>query len=422
MSANIDRAILLLNQSRFDLAEQELRGSLAENPSDAVAHAFLALCLAGRGGWDEAGREAGAAVRLAPDLAFAHFVAAKVLLHQRRLDDAEAAAREAIRLSPFDADNFAILAAVSLDRRDWNATLEAADRGLQVDPDHAECANLRAMALVNLGRKQEASEAIRGTLARDPQNAFSHANQGWTLLHQGDHKAALEHFREALRIDPELDWARAGIVEALKARHLLYRLMLRYFLWMATISGRAQWGVILGFLFLQRALGDAARSYPILWPVFLLLMAFVYLTWVADPLFNLMLRVNRFGRYALSRDQRIASNWVGLCVLGALVSGIALAATRNLWLAIALVYFAVLVVPISATFKTPKGWPRVFMGTYTAGLAALGIAFFLYPLASAVSRSTLLVRAEPFVTSIPQYFLLGAVLSTWISPALRRAR
>ena len=133
--------------------------------------------------------------------------------------------------------------------------------------------NLRAMALVNLGRKREAAEAMRGTLAKDPQNAFSHANQGWTLLHQGDHAQGLEHFREALRIDPELDWAAAGTVEALKARHLLYRLMLRYFLWMSRLGGRARWGVILGVLFASRSsetppapTRPSGRSCPSRWP------------------------------------------------------------------------------------------------------------------------------------------------------------
>ena len=96
------------------------------------------------------------------------------------------------------------------------------------------------MALVQLGRKDEAQQTLGSALANDPENALTHANQGWALLHRGDHAKALEHFREALRIDPELDWARAGIVEALKARHLIYRVMLRFFLWMGRQSqGRA---------------------------------------------------------------------------------------------------------------------------------------------------------------------------------------
>ncbi len=429
MPANIDRAILLLNQSRYDLAEKELRGSLADDPSDPAAHAFLALCLMGRSEWDEAGREAGAAVRLAPGMAFAHSVAARIFLHQSRREEAESAAREAIRLSPGDAEFYALLATIHHDRRRWPDVLEVADQGLAIDPGDADCANLRAMALVNLGRKKEAEEAIRGALARDPRNAFSHANQGWTLLHQGEHAKALEHFREALRIDPELEWARAGIVEALKSRHLIYRLMLRYFLWMSTLSGKAQWAVLLGILFGRRILAGIARSNPTLapwiWPLIVALLVFVYLTWIADPLFNLMLRLNRFGRLALSRDQRVASNWVGLCVLGATLSAVALAATRDLfWYGHVLIYFAVLIVPISATFQTPRDWRRLLLGTYTTLLALMGMVFFL----GFALIVTVTLRLEHLklilapLASIPYLFLMGAMLSTWINPLLKRGR
>jgi Flp pilus assembly protein TadD len=43
--AEIKRALLLLQQARFDLAEQELRQVLIANPNDAQAHALLSICL-----------------------------------------------------------------------------------------------------------------------------------------------------------------------------------------------------------------------------------------------------------------------------------------------------------------------------------------------------------------------------------------
>ena len=175
------------------------------------------------------------------------------------------------------------------------------------------------MALVQLGRKDEAAATLGSALADDPENALTHANQGWALLHRGDHARALEHFREALRIDPELEWARAGIVEALKARHLIYRLMLRFFLWMGRQSRVAQWVVILGFVFGRKILADL-RAVPSGWrrsscPMLALSFAFLLLTWISSPLFNLLLRFNRFGRLALSREQRIESSWIGGCFL-----------------------------------------------------------------------------------------------------------
>ena len=56
-------------------------------------------------------------------------------------------------------------------------------------------------------------------------------------MHAGDFRGALEHFREALRLNPSPEWARAGLVEALKARYPSAA-SLRYFLWMSTLSRR----------------------------------------------------------------------------------------------------------------------------------------------------------------------------------------
>ena len=58
MGAHLARAQLLLEQARYDLAEEELRQAIGEEPEPALAHALLALCLTARERFDEATREA----------------------------------------------------------------------------------------------------------------------------------------------------------------------------------------------------------------------------------------------------------------------------------------------------------------------------------------------------------------------------
>jgi tetratricopeptide (TPR) repeat protein len=418
MSTSLQRGIVLYHQSRYDLADREFRQELAEAPDNAMAHAFLALCLTEQDRHDEALHEAGEAVRLEPDAAFCHYARGRVLYDQDRLKEAEAAAQEAIRLDPDDADYLGLLAAVEMNRRRWAAALEAAERGLALDPEHDACTNLRAMALVQLGRKEDAAGTLGSALARDPENALTHANQGWALLHRGEHEQALEHFREALRIDPELEWAQAGIVEALKARYLIYRLMLRFFLWMGRKSTAAQWVIILGFVFGRRALANLARTNPklgpYLWPVLALSFAFLLLTWIASPLFNLLLRFNRFGRLALSREQRIASNWIGGCFILAAACFLAFLVKPTALNVVGMVYFGFLLLPLAATFGRARGTQRRLMAAYTAVVAALGLPMVSVALLGEMSPWKDFKAAVGLFT----YFIGGAVIGTWISAFL----
>jgi tetratricopeptide (TPR) repeat protein len=418
MNANLERALLLYQQSRHDLAEAELRQALTVDPHDAYAHALLALCLVEREQYADATTEAEQAVHLAPDYSFTHYAVARVRYARNHYPEARAAVEEALRLDSNDADYFALLASIHLEERHWQPALEAAERGLQFDPEHVGCTNLRAMAMVKLGRKAEAGATIATALSRHPDNSLTHANQGWTLLEKGDAKAALEHFREAMRLDPGNDWARQGIVEALKARNILYAAMLKYFLWMSKLSPNVQWGIILGGYFGNQLLRRLSESNPDLapWilPLRILYISFALMTWVADPLFNLMLRLNRFGRHALSREQTIASNWIGASLFIALLGliGSFLPSIGSPALRTALV-FGCLVLPLAGTFKCPQGWPRNVMAIYTACLAIAGIGsvgILLMQVAAGEGSDHLNNAASGLLAM----FVIGVVLSMWL--------
>ena len=427
MNPNLQRGLLLYQQARPALAEAEFRQALGEQPDDAHAHAMLALCLAQGEKFAEATTEAQTAVHLQPDFPFAHYALAHVMFDRRHYPEAQAAIEEAIRLDPSDADYFSTLGAIHLQESRWKEALAAADQGLQFDAQHIGCTNLRAVALVKLGRRAEAGLSIDAALARNPESAPTHANQGWTLLEKGDPKKALEHFREALRLDPENQWARQGIVEALKARNLVYAVMLKYFLWMSHFNRRGQWAIVLGGYFGNNLLGVVARSNPAMapWilPIQLLYACFALMTWMAVPLFNLLLRVNRFGRLVLTREQTVASNWFGLCLLGALV-GLAFCCCQGFeypWLMVAMV-FGCLLCPVAGTFLCPAGWPRTVMAVLTNGLLVLGLGaiYFALPMVKPILPDF----APNLVFARVLFFLclLGSLGSTWVVNILRSQR
>ncbi len=380
MSVHFQRAFLLYNQGNFEAAAKEFRQTLAEMPEMALAHAFLSLCLSNLDQNKEATEEAQAAIFHDPEESSGHFALAKAFYGRNRFKEAEGALQEAIRLAPHESYHYALLSSLKMQQSDWQGGLDAAEMGLEFEPEDPACNNLKAMALVKLGRKKEAGEALEGALERDPDDAFSHANQGWSYLHEGDPNKALEHFREALRLEPNLEFARLGMIESLKARYWIYRVILGYFLWMSKLSPQARWGVVIGLFFLQSFIASTARANPelepYLDPILKIYLVFVITTWTAEPLSNLLLRLTRLGNMALTKEERVQSNWVGGVVGAALAVALYAIVSGGLYSLVAWLVamnLVLLIFPISSYFSCSKGWPRKVMAVF--GLAMVALMF-----------------------------------------------
>ncbi len=375
----LSRGMILYQQRRFDDAEREFRRGLSQDPRNVQLHTLLGWVLLESNKPKAAMVEAQQAVGLAPDEPESHRLMARVLL-ETDPKSAEAAAREAVRLAPEDPDMWSTLSAVLGGAERWPEALEAADHGLSHDPDDESNRNLRAMALTQLGRRKEADETLRGALESSPDNSHTHANLGWTRLHARQYKPALESFRESLRLNPNNDWAKAGLVEALKARNPLYRLVLAYFLWMSRLGGRAQWFLIIGLWVGIRLFRSAAESNPWLepfvWPVLGLYIGFVLMTWLAQPLFNLTLWFNRYGWHALSDSQRKGAQLIGCLLAAAVVAGGIGFVADNVAALIAAGGLLGLVIPATGIYRIAAGTPRLVMVAFVglmASVAAVGV-------------------------------------------------
>jgi tetratricopeptide (TPR) repeat protein len=376
--SHTERGRILLSQSRYDQAEKELRLAIASDPDRPLPYSLLAMALSKQKKHRDAISIAQHGVHLSPDWAFTHYVLASVLDDVDRLDDALRSIHEAIRLDPEDADFYAMLASIHFQKRNWEEALKAAQDGLAIDPENVDAINLHAMALNKLGRQNEAGAAIDSALSKEPENASSHANQGWTWLQRNEPEKAMESFKEALRINPHLEWAREGILEALKAKNAFYRMLLRYFFWTSRLSSKAQWILILGLFFGSRILRGIAKTNPelgpVIYPILFLYAGFVILTWCSDPLFNLFLRLHPFGKLALSNKQKMASNFVGI-LFGIAILFLAIFAFKlNFSFLAAALVSILLMIPISVSFQIDAGKRRIFIIIYTMILVLLYFA------------------------------------------------
>ena len=388
MSSHYERALLLYNSRRYEAAIPELQEAVAEDESDAYAHGLWALCLIELDRHQQALAMAKRAVELAPDSDYSFFVLSRVYLERSHLNEAFAAISTAIQLDPEDAMNHAWLARVEYERGNWNASVAAAEAGLALAAENDMCLHYRSLALTKLGRGDEARQDQEVLLAADPNDPHSHAARGWTLLEESEPEKAKEHFLEALRLDPSLDYARVGLANALKAKHFVFGLALRGLLYLDRFKTWVMWAFMIALIVSVRFLDRlAATNAAAVTPVLLLKAAFftlIVLVIVAHPLFNLILRLDRDGRRALSPDEIRASNLHAVCLLAGLAVGLLWALQNRGLLAIYAYGTIALCGAITQTYQASLGWVRTRMGLLTILAAVILPASYVLSVVSAV--------------------------------------
>jgi tetratricopeptide (TPR) repeat protein len=368
MSPHLERAYLLFEQRRYELAEKEIGQALVAQPNDARSLALLALCLLEQEKFTEATERAQEAVGNAPDESFSHHTLARVWYERNYLDEAEQETQAALAIDPHVPGYYVTQGLIHYRHSKWPLALAAAEAALALDPDNAGAVNLRAEALRKLGRKDAARDHLHEQLARDPDDPYTHASLGWSYLEKGNRDKAMEHFREALRLDPELDYAREGVVETLKTKSRVYRGVLKYFFWISRFSPGVQFGLMIGLLIGYRMLvgllSGRPELAPLLWTVIIGYALFVLTTWFARPLSNLALMLHPFGKLALSRDDRWTARWVGGALAVALVTIGAMIAWGDDRAVPIGFHVASAALTVMCTFTTQTPWPRRAMLIY----------------------------------------------------------
>jgi hypothetical protein len=275
--------------------------------------------------------------------------------------------------------------------------------------------NVHALVLRQLGRTRETEAFAAESLARSPENPFMHAAQGWNLLEHGETRRAAEHFREALRLDPDLEYARLGLLEAMKSRFAPYRWIVLYSLWTSRMTTGQNVAFMVGLVLAMKFIGKLGAQSPamamIALPLIGLYLVFVYITWTAGPLSNVLLQLHPLGRHALTSEERWASTFAGIA-LGLAIT--ALLAMPLLGLSLSLTAAGVLataVIPISATYAL-EGGRRIAMGAFCIALVTIGIVAILVE-SGAISGP--IQAGNPWIG----YYLIGLLACTWITAALR---
>ncbi|MFW6222436.1 MAG: tetratricopeptide repeat protein [Bacteroidota bacterium] len=387
------RGFVLLNQGKYKLAIKEFNKNLAEDPHNAELHALVAFCYLKLGKHKEAEQAAKNSIGIDHDHHFSHYLLGSIYLEKGQLKDARIHLEEALRIAPEEADYHLAVAHLLFAENKFNESWEACQQGLSIDPENVGCLNLKGRLAVKLDKQFDASHAFHAAFAKDPDNENTHANQGWAYLEKKEYKQALSHFRESLRINPNNEFARAGLVEALKAKYWLYRYFLQFSFWIGNLNVKYRWALIIGLVIVVKVI-------PILAPFYI---AFVFFNWFSEILFNTILRFNRFGRYALNKTEIIYSNLFIVLVLGFIGSVSGFFINREPFYINAGVVAFGLMFPLAGTFSkenTPSRNKSLVMG-----VILLLIGTFLLILS---------FNDHPQSTFLFTTFLLGSVAYTWL--------
>lgn len=307
-SPNFERGIQLFEMGRYKDSMPYLKSAISENSDNYIAKYTIAQCYFQLDEIEKALQTALELRSVEPNHDGVYFLLSQLYLHKDNDKEATVNIDKAIVLNPYEENYFGQKAYIYLQQKNYKDALEFANEGLKIDSKSTFCLNARTTALTKLNRKDEVSETINSLLHDNPDNAYSHANAGWSYLENNNRKKAFEHFKEALSLNPNLDYARSGMSQAVKSKNWIYNLYLRYAFWIANKSTKNQWitiiGIYLVYRFSVKMLTASGLTY-LAFPLIIIYLLFALGSWIMDPLSNMILMFDKFGKYLLDEREKL---------------------------------------------------------------------------------------------------------------------
>lgn len=375
-SSAFKRGQMLYLAQHYKEAQHQFAEHMKEFPDDAICMSYLGLCLARQGRKRAATEVAQQAIKLNPEEVFAHTSLATVYRMRRMVAEARLAVREALRLDPGRSDILGLSAFISCDQKKWAEALDLTAQGLTFDPRDENCLHARCWALINSGKAEEARGLLVEMLADNPEDSDAVSFLGYAALRQGKREEALEAFSQALRNDPENELARDGFLDALRMRYPFYGLIVRYLMWLSSLPNNIRWMLVVAEHFTEKFLRELAKRHPGLRPFISGLLfvwsIFSYLSFVARPVGNSLLRLSKYGRKILRADEVMESNFVSASIGLGLASWAMYHYEGRVWELVSCIIYFTMVIPLTNMYSCSAGWPRKLMGGFAFTLFTLG--------------------------------------------------
>jgi predicted Zn-dependent protease len=197
-----DLAQQYLFSGQTDLAIDQLKGLLAEDPDNAIFHGFLAECLLDSMRLYSAEYELKLAFQLDPLIPYLHYVHARILYLQNKPEEAIEACAEVLSLDPEFAEALRFKAQILLSRNDKKAALENLERAASIEPDSPDTFSSLGSYYLEIGKLERAYQFAEQALNADAGDEDANLLMAEVALRQGRNEDAEYHLMFVIRNNP----------------------------------------------------------------------------------------------------------------------------------------------------------------------------------------------------------------------------
>ncbi|QCK15319.1 hypothetical protein [Mangrovivirga cuniculi] len=294
----------LINNEKYDQALEKIDKTFEAGNVSSYLYCLKAMVFCEKENYESAEELINQAIEIDPEDDYNFYTKSRINFHKVDFKTAEATIAEAVRINP-RVEYYGLWASIYFGQKNYKQAEIKVKEGLELDPNDDHCLNLLTLIYNVTGNNQEAKSNIDELLEQNPENAFSHINAGYQELRTGNHKKAKEHYSIALMKNPNNELARSGMLEAIKSSNFAYRWVLKYSMWLNTLSKPARIGLLIGLIIVVKII-------PVLLPFYLVL---VFGTWFVGPVSDVILIFDKYGRNLLEKTTKISA-YINIALFG----------------------------------------------------------------------------------------------------------
>jgi tetratricopeptide (TPR) repeat protein len=373
----LERVQLLLSQGRVDEADTQIRTFLEEDPTSEYGRYLLAYILFFKGKSRESEQVLLQLQSEDPGNTGYLALLAEINLKEKEYREAEIKTNLLLEMSPDEVEYHNLKSRLKFAQRFYDGALQFSNSALVIDPENLEALNQKALLAGILGDKVVATNAVLEALEKNPQDPYTIANHGHQLLSEGKVKEALERLSEALRLNPTNSLARYAMQEALKARFWPYRLFYHYIHFMARLTAKGSWSVLIGVFVIYQVILMVGRSNEalgaFLMPIAYVMAGLFLLSWIINPLMNLYLMTNTYGRLLLDDEEKKMAKLTGLSLILSLISFLLWYFQGMESFFVAGVFFIAMMIPLGSFLSPYDETNKQKLIYFTAGIFVSGV-------------------------------------------------